>query len=195
MTATGRRHGAIDASPEGDGGGDRDGGDFASVYQAWFEPVCRWLRALGGPQSDVEDLAQEVFMVVRRKLPGFDGRNMAGWLYRISARTASDARRRAWWKHLLRGRGLAAIDELAHGGAGPVELLERKEAERVVYALLDRMSDKRRRALILAELEGCSGAEIAALEGIPEATVRTRLHHARRDFLALARQHRRGEAP
>src|SRR4051812_35137356 len=74
---------------------------FEKVYEMWFARVCRWLRALGGPQSDVEDLAQEVFVVVRRKLPEFDGENLPAWLYRISARTASDARRRSWFKHLF----------------------------------------------------------------------------------------------
>jgi DNA-directed RNA polymerase specialized sigma24 family protein len=75
--------------------------DFESIYAAWFDPVCRWLKALGGPQSDVEDLAQEVFVVVRRKLDRFDGGNTAGWLYRIASRTVSDARRRSWFKHLF----------------------------------------------------------------------------------------------
>jgi DNA-directed RNA polymerase specialized sigma24 family protein len=50
------------------------------------------------------------------------------------------------------------------------------------------MSEKRRRALILAELEGLRADEIARLEGIPVATARTRLHHARREFLERARK-------
>src|SRR5579883_250938 len=151
-----------DEPPAPPGGGPAE---FAAVYEQWFEPVCRWLRALGGPRSDVEDLAQEVFMVVRRKLPRFDGRNLAGWLYRISARTASDARRRAWFRHLFARRDAAALDDLPSTGAGPDRDYERREAERILYALLDRLSEKRRRALILAEIEGRTGEEIAALEG------------------------------
>jgi hypothetical protein len=52
--------------------------DFASVYHEWFQHVLRWSRAMGGPEADLEDLAQEVFVVVRRKLEAFDGRNLAG---------------------------------------------------------------------------------------------------------------------
>jgi RNA polymerase sigma-70 factor (ECF subfamily) len=165
--------------------------EFRAVYEAWFDRVCRWLRALGGPQSDVEDLAQEVFVVVRRKLPAFDGENLGAWLYRISARTASDARRRSWFKHLFARRASLPLDGLAHAAASPAELLERKEAEQVLYRLLDGMSEKRRRALVLAEIEGATSEEIARLEGIPAATARTRLHHARREFLERAAKYRR----
>lgn len=167
--------------------------DFRSIYDEWFDPVCRWLRALGGPSSDVEDLAQEVFLVVRRKLDRFDGGNLAGWLYAISTRTASDARRRAWFRHLFSRREELALDLLVDGASGPAELLERKEAERVVYRILDGMSDKRRRVLILAELEGYDGEEIARLEDIPAATVRTRLFHARREFVERLGKLRRQE--
>jgi len=69
--------------------------DFAAVYARWFHDVSHWARALGGPEADCEDLAQEVFLIVRRKLSDFDGRNLAGWLYRITARTVRDHRRRA----------------------------------------------------------------------------------------------------
>ena len=56
------------------------------------------------------------------------------------------------------------------------------------------MSEKRRTALILSEIEGYSGEEIARLQGIPVATVRTRLFHARREFLERAATLRKGGA-
>lgn len=163
--------------------------DFRAVYEAWFDPVCRWARALGGPGADVEDVAQEVFLVVRRKLPHFHADNLGGWLYRITAGKVRDARRLAWVRHLI--FGASAGDDRVEEGPGPVELLERKDDERRLYRLLDQLSDKRRRVLVLAEIEGLSGDEIARLEGIPVATARTRLHHARRDFVALAARLRR----
>jgi RNA polymerase sigma-70 factor (ECF subfamily) len=55
--------------------------DFARVYDDWFDHVAQWIRALGAPQADVEDIAQEVFLVVQRRLVDFDGRNLPGWLY------------------------------------------------------------------------------------------------------------------
>src|SRR5438045_9424077 len=76
--------------------------DFQSVYTAWFHPTLRWLRAFGVAESELEDVAQEVFLVVQAKLARFDGRNLAGWLFAIAARRASDHRRGAWHRRLFR---------------------------------------------------------------------------------------------
>ena len=161
--------------------------DFADIYDAWFNKLLHWLRALGVAEADLEDVAQEVFLVVQRQLFKFDGRNLAGWLYRISARAASDYRRRSWFRNLFsRSTPLEeGTIELIDRGATPLELLERKQLQRVFHRLVAKMSRRRRTTFMLSEVEGYSSAEIAALEGIPVATVRTRLHHARKDFLAL----------
>ena len=80
---------------------------FRDIYDRWFDDVVKWLYALGMPSSETEDLAQEIFLVVRRKLDRFDGGNLAGWLYRIAQLTVRDHRRRAWFKNLtLRRRNV-----------------------------------------------------------------------------------------
>ena len=167
--------------------------DFSSVYGEWFDPVLRWLRALGAPELELEDLAQEVFLVVRRKLGDFDGRNLPGWLYRIAANTWSDHRRRGWWKNLWRGRREVVLEDLPEPGRDAGELLEDAEARSELHRLLGKMSEKRRSAFVLFEIEGYDGEEIAKLLGIPVATVWTRLHHARKDFLTLVESRRREE--
>ena len=161
--------------------------DFDAIYRSWFVHVWRWLRALGVHDADLEDIAHDVFLVVRRKLRRFDGANVAGWLYQITSRTASDHRRRAWLRRVfLSGdKSLESFRDTAHG---PAELLEQLEARAIVHGLLAKLSHKRRTALALFELEGYTGEEIAALLGVPVATVWTRLHHARREFTALARE-------
>jgi RNA polymerase sigma-70 factor (ECF subfamily) len=169
--------------------------DFATVYDRNWKNVARWVRALGGPDADLDDLTQDVFLVVRRKLDAFDGRNLSGWLYRIAARTVSDHRRRAWFRKLFLRPREVILDEIAEEGPSPERTLERAEARRALHKLLRRMSDKRRTALVLYEIEGYSSDEIAALEGIPVATVRTRLHHARKEFLVLLSKHDRTGRP
>src|SRR5205085_12701435 len=80
----------------------------------------RWLYALGVPGSVTEELAQEIFLVVRRKLHRFDGGNLAGWLYRIAQLTVRDHRRRAWFKNLTirrRELDLAGADLTTPGPA------------------------------------------------------------------------------
>lgn len=158
--------------------------DFDEVYAAHFHDVARWARAFGGLDADLDDLAQDVFLVVRRKLGTFSGPSLRAWLYGITRKTVSDYRRSAWLRRLRAGifRDLdapAARKELVSAG----DLVERIEARRVLARVLARMSPVRRAAFVLFEIEGYSGAEIAELEGIPVATTYTRLHHARQDFL------------
>ena len=167
--------------------------DFDAVYDRWFGDAMRWLRAMGVPEAELEDLAQEVFLVVRRKLVKFDGANLPGWIYRIAANTASDHRRRAWFRNLFSRR--APLDDVQDVRLGPAEIVERREQQRLLFALLERMSAKLRRAFVLFEIEGYSTEEIAALEGVRAATVRTRLHHARKRFVAIARRHAKESTP
>ena len=166
-------------------------GGFERIYHDWFEEVCCWIRALGGPDADRDDIAQEVFLVVRRRLGSFDGANVAGWLYRITQRQVRDFRRRTWIRHIFTRRRVEEPDTLPYAGQNPAALLERKEKQRVLYALLGKIREVRRSTFILFEIEGLSGAQIAQIQRVPLKTVWTRLHHARKDFFALAaKQHR-----
>src|SRR5882672_4142201 len=164
------------------------GGDeplsFEEVYARWFHEVSRWARAFGGLDADLEDLTQEVFLVVRRKLPEFDGRNLSGWLYRIAQRTVRDYRRRAWFRALLPKKHERTTDKEI-SPPDPAELAERHEAQRMLVQILHKMGASRRTAFVLFEIEGYSGDEIAAFEGVPVNTVWTRLHHARKEFATL----------
>jgi RNA polymerase sigma-70 factor, ECF subfamily len=159
---------------------------FEDIYGQWFHEVNRWVRAFGGLDADLDDLAQEVFIVVRRKLPEFDGGNLPGWLYRIAQRTVRDYRRRAWIRGLLlRKQTHRGDDDFAPQPLNPAELLERREAELLLVEILKKMTTTRRTAFILFEIEGYSGEEIAELEQVPINTVWTRLHYARKEFSAL----------
>lgn len=165
--------------------------DFSAIYAQWFRPVYRWVRALGGPQAEVEDIAQEIFVVVQRNLPRFDGQNLPGWLYGITTRTVSDYRRRRWFRNtFLRSREVM-LEEIETGSATSEELLQRKQEQQRFYRLLASMNAKWRDSFILFEIEGYSGDEIAALKGIPAATVRTHLHRARKEFLQLVVKEKR----
>lgn len=155
--------------------------EFEEIYQTWFHEVCRWSRALGGLNADVEDIAQEVFLVVQRKLVDFDGQHLRAWLYRITQRTVSDYRRRAWFRRVV--RPIAGFsNQLVDPADGPREVVLKREVEVRVAEVLDKMSAVHRTAFILFEIEGYSGEEIAELEQISVATVYTRLHYARKDF-------------
>ena len=164
--------------------------ELAVVYHQWFRPVYRWIRALGGPNIDAEDLTQEVFIVVQRKLARFDGANLPGWLYRIAQLTVRDHRRRVWFRNLvLRARDVAP-DDLMSSADGQHEQLERKRQEARLHQLLDQIKPRWREVFLLFEVGGLSGDEIAGLLGVPAATVRTQLFRARQAVLALVAKQR-----
>jgi RNA polymerase sigma-70 factor (ECF subfamily) len=162
--------------------------DFQRVYLGYFQRVSHWVRAFGGLDADIDDLTQEVFLVVQRKLDSFAGPSMAAWLYGIARKTVSDHRRRAWLRRWLRSSDVDELETRATHG-DPAESLERREARRLVATILNEMSAVRRSTFVLFEIEGYSGEEIAELEQVPVNTVYTRLHHARKDFFRLMAAH------
>lgn len=192
IVAKSSRDAAEPGSPEPTPARATDPLDFATLYDTWFHDVCRWSRALGCPDADIEDVAQEVFVTVQRRLPDFREGRVAAWLYTITARATRDHRRRAWFRHLLRPREGIELDTFALAAPGPAERLENLEDRRRLARLLEGMSDKKRTVLVLFEIEGYTGEEIAALQGVPVDTVWTRLHTARRELRAkLLRQRKR----
>src|SRR5215831_12264435 len=68
----------------------------AEVFRELAPFVWRALRRLGVAERDVEDVCQEVFMVVHRKIGEFEGRStVRTWVYGIAIRVASDYRKRS----------------------------------------------------------------------------------------------------
>lgn len=159
--------------------------DLDEIYRAHAPTVARWVAHLGGPTADVDDLVHEIFLVVERRLPDFRGEaKLTTWLYRITERVVRGRRRtdrlRRW---LGRTRRTDLERAVSTAPLTPIEVLERRRSVDTVYRILDRMPDRYRDVLVLFELEGVSGEEIAALTGRKLATVWVHLHRARRQFL------------
>jgi len=166
------------------------------MYGLWAESVFKWIRALGGPEADREDIAQEVFLVASRRLHAFDGSNPGGWLYRITQRQVRDFRRRSWIKRIFTREHTDAVDALPHDDVlCPADTLERKQNQRVLFALLSKMNADRRAAFVLFEIEGLSGEEIARIQNVSVNTVWKRVHVARKEFFALVARYQRGFDP
>ena len=85
---------------------------------------------------------------------------------------------------------------LANDGPSPVEALESRERQALVYRVLDRLPDKQRTVLILFEMDGLSGEEIASLLDAKVSTIWVWLHRARASFRReLARLDEQGAKP
>ena len=151
------------------------------VYRDHFDFVFRQASRLGGPGIDAEDAAQEVFMVVARKLDTFDATSLiTTWLYGITLNVVRSQRRRLRIRRIFE---LGQSEEEKH--KAPVRSLDRAEvldAHRIAYVILDKLAPKKREAFILAEFEGLSCEEIAQLTDSRTETVWSRLHYARKEF-------------
>ena len=161
--------------------------EIDQLFQEHAVTVSRWAARLGGPSIDVEDVVQEVFMVAHRRLAEFRGEaKVSTWLFRITQNVASHHRRRARWRRWLRGSATDVGGRLPAPQLDPVEEMVRKQAAAQIYAVLDRMSEKFRTVLILANFDGLDANEIAAATGVQPATARVWLHRARLQYQRLA---------
>jgi len=158
-----------------------------SVFEDEAPFVFRALRRLGVPERDLEDAAQDVFVVVHRKLAEFD-RSMPirSWLFGIARRVAAARFRRGYQRHEV---STSDVD-LASGAPGHDHGVDTR-------SLLDRalreLDAAKRDVFVLYELEGLSMPEIAAALECPLQTAYSRLHAARalvRSRLAPLRQRR-----
>ena len=164
-----------------------DSTSFESVYAAWFPDVLRWIRAFGAPSADHDDILQEVFVVVHRRLPHFDGRNLPGWLYRITAHQVRDHRRLRWFRTVLR-RSVPVSARIEAPGPTPLMALETREKRDALERLLVHLSEPLRVTFMLFEVDGYTAEEIAQFQQTPVNTVRARIHRARKKLLASIAQ-------
>jgi RNA polymerase sigma-70 factor, ECF subfamily len=158
------------------------------VYELHADFVWRTLQHLGVRSADLEDLGQEVFVTVHRRLSTFDGRSkLTTWLFGICLHLVQRHRRRAYFRlELSHAEPPERVDPHT-----PEERYAGEEARVRLERLLDKLSPERRATFLLFEIEGVSCEEIAELTGVPVGTVYSRLHLARKQVTAAAVRLRR----
>ena len=166
--------------------------DLDRVYREHAGRVSRWVRRLSGSQ-DVSDTLQEVFEVAQRRLSSFRGdAQLTTWLYGITVRVVSSRRRKARLRQLLFLQ--ARTDLEPEAVETPAESLDKQRATRLVYSVLDALSERDRTLLILFELERLEIADIAAILAMNENSVAVALHRARERFRVQFRKRYPDEA-
>ncbi|RYE87168.1 MAG: RNA polymerase sigma factor [Myxococcales bacterium] len=170
---------------------------FVEVYESTAEYVWRTVGHLGVAEAAVEDVVQEVFLVVHRRLAEFEGRSsVRTWVYGIAVHVARSHRRAVGRRPPPAAASpLGDPDVLGDDPRqGPDALLERAQAALLVDELLDQLDADLREVFVLAELEEMTATEIGDVLGLNPNTVSSRLRLARRDFnRALGRARARDE--
>ena len=156
------------------------------LYRSWSPTVHRWASRLAGPGLDADDVVQQVFIQVQRHVSQLkDPERTRAWLFRVTQNEVRMARRRDKWRRFwTRNERQDSEDGEAPEAGAPAVDIERLHATQTVYTVLDRLSEKDRSLIVLFELEGASGSELALMLGITEAALWVRLHRARARFLA-----------
>ena len=163
---------------------------FAAVYRTHFAFVRRTLRRLGVSDASAEDVTQEVFVVVSRRLAEFEQRSsIETWLFGIARHLAYRHRRHVGRRIVTVGDDAleTVTDTLARSAQ---EIAEHREASHVLDRLLDTLDDKSRRVFVLAELEERPMPQVAEEMNINLNTAYTRLRAARRGLASALAEHR-----
>lgn len=165
---------------------------FRDVHRSSAGRIRGWISSAGVPARDVDDVAQNVFAGVVRRLHTLDPtRPSEPWLKVISLRAARDHLELAFRRHEVPfGLGDAWTTE----EADPEEHLTLEELRRLIRDILETLSRPYRAVLVMHHCNDVPMADVAAALGIPLATAYTRLRHARADFeAAWTRRMRRDE--
>ena len=157
--------------------------DLTQVHERHGEFVWRTLHRMGVRAPHVEDVYQEVFLVVHRRLATFAGQcALTTWLYEICFRVAAGYRRKAHFRREELVPDWTEMTALSSPAPSPEQsLVTRRQAEQL-ERILDSMPLEYRVVFVMFELEGMSSEQIAESVGAPLGTVYSRLYRARKRF-------------
>jgi len=162
------------------------GGDlaaFEALVRSYQDRVYRLLFRMLGSAADAEDASQETFLNLHRHGHRFRGdARFSTFVYRVAANTALNRRRTL-------GRSRARIEKLAEhqavghdlpvGPPAPDQSTFGRELREQVHQALGTLPEKLRLPLVLFDIEGLPYAEVSAVLGLAEGTVKSRIHRAR----------------
>lgn len=159
--------------------------------------VWRTARDLGVAASDLDDVAQEVLIIVLRRVDDVEPGRERAFAVATVVRVAANWRRSRRRKPLSMTDDVEALHSLATQGralpAQPELALERSRKLELLRSALREMTEKDRDAFVLFELEELSAPEIARELGLSESAVMSRVRRARAVLETVLERKRRLE--
>jgi RNA polymerase sigma-70 factor, ECF subfamily len=156
------------------------------AFQRELDYVHRTFRRLGTAPSEVEDLVQDLFLVLRRSWSAYDQeRPLRPYLFGIAFRISLAHQRK-------RKREVAfGIVKVTDTGPGPDDVLASKQSRALLLEALEQVPLLRRAVLVMHEIDEVPVAQVASALSIPLFTVYSRLRKGRRELEAAVRRFRR----
>jgi RNA polymerase sigma-70 factor (ECF subfamily) len=166
----------------------RDEAAFSQFVMLYQQKVYSLLARMLGNREEAKDVAQDVFLTVFKNIDSFRGDSkLSTWLYRVAINHCKNKikylDRRSTKKHDVIDD--AREGDVSDGGvvggrpARPDEAAQGNELERAVRKALATLDEEHRELIVLRDLEGLAYEEIVTITGLPDGTVKSRLHRAR----------------
>jgi len=173
-------------------GAETDAARLRHLVQAHLSFVWRSLRRFGVMEADVDDAAQEVFLVISKRLEEIPPEKEKSFMYATAVRVAANLRR-------SKKRRAAAYERFevapaTEAQATPESISEQLRARQLLGELLETIPEDLREVFVLFEIEELGIGEIADLIDVPVGTVGSRLRRARERFKAAVVRHQSRQA-
>jgi RNA polymerase sigma-70 factor (ECF subfamily) len=174
----------------------RDETAFNLLVVTYERRVFALVFRMLGRRDEAEDLAQEVFVQVFKAIDQFRGDSkLSTWIYRIAVNLCKNRTKYLSRRHASEQDDVDAMHDRAPLSAAkgvsvgdisrPDELVEGMQLEAIVKRAIDKIDPEFREVLILRDVEDMSYEEIAAVTGLADGTVKSRIHRARAQLRAL----------
>ena len=167
---------------------DRDERAFRELIDEHRDRVFNITYRMLGNRAEAEDVAQEVFITVFKQIENFRGDSkFSTWLYRV---TVNHCKNRIKYLARRHDRDRDELDETSQQQNGavngapvraknPDKALESAQMEKLLQEAIASLDDEQRAVVILRDVEDLSIEEICEITGLPDGTVKSRLHRAR----------------
>lgn len=145
---------------------------FTALVNAHQTRVFRWAFALTGDRDEAEDVTQETFVRVYRKLDGYRGEgSFDAWLYQIMRRVALRSRRRS-------RASIVGADADVYN-TDPGARVDRERAAALIRTIAETLPMRQREVFVLCDLEGLAPSQAAETLDMKDVSVRASLFKAR----------------
>ena len=164
----------------------RDERAFRELITEHRDRIFNLTYRMLGNRAEAEDVAQEVFITVFKTIDSFrEEAKFSTWLYRVAV---NHCKNRIKYLSRRHDRAQDELDEnagavVASGPAGPMprpdRAVEGMQLDKVLQDAIATLDEDHRLVIVLREIEDLSIEEICEITGLPDGTVKSRLHRAR----------------
>lgn len=173
---------------------------FRELVEAHQQRVYRFIYRMLGNRDEAQEVAQEVFLAAFRFIGNFRGESsLLTWLFRISSNMCKNRIRYNFRRHKGQQAGFDEMLErpdfrpIGERPSTPESLVSGRQLGVAVQDAINRLPEEFRETLVLRDLELLTYEEIQQMLGIPEGTIKSRLHRARSMVARMLRDHLEGQ--